>query len=264
MVSCGSGVGTARTSPFALIEVAFLAIAVALICSYESAINDEALYNQNLEYMPVIFDIGHGLVTGLSIFFATLACSAALHREIRYIRGCYQLWRGKNTESLKRHALPGVERSVSFGLLVALGLKTALILLVFNIVVPFLTLKVSKYEMTQVATDWIVSQVSKVPPVRFDSDVAVHGMILKTDWWILWGSTKQLASKYIPWSHVSDSLFSLVFRYLSPETVWRVQEFGVHMGKVIQVVAITAASNHDCDFCFHSFLVKSLRLWRAV
>eukprot|EP01053_Blabericola_migrator_P013001 Blabericola_migrator_1__13000@NODE_868_length_6212_cov_72_802929_g614_i0_p1_GENE_NODE_868_length_6212_cov_72_802929_g614_i0NODE_868_length_6212_cov_72_802929_g614_i0_p1_ORF_typecomplete_len614_score69_36_NODE_868_length_6212_cov_72_802929_g614_i016923533 len=159
-----ASIGTARTSPFALIEVAFLTITVALICSHKSEISDGALFSGALDVKLVLMDMVHAIATGLSIFFATVACSAALHREVQYISGCIVSWRsvGKSTSPQSSQRLPGAAGSVRLSLLLYLGLNTALILLVLNMLVPFLTLKVSRLSHVQSASTWVSDELSSL------------------------------------------------------------------------------------------------------
>eukprot|EP01055_Gregarina_sp_Pseudo9_P002415 Gregarina_sp_Pseudo_9__2414@NODE_270_length_3340_cov_36_270524_g253_i0_p1_GENE_NODE_270_length_3340_cov_36_270524_g253_i0NODE_270_length_3340_cov_36_270524_g253_i0_p1_ORF_typecomplete_len658_score108_17_NODE_270_length_3340_cov_36_270524_g253_i01182091 len=148
---------TARTSPFALLEIAFLGISVALICSYRSETGDESILTQEFQPKQFCWDLAHGLVTGLAVFFATLSCCAALHREFAYINGCIKAWmcnRGirKWNANIRAYQLPNVTQSINLRLLISLGMKTALVLLIFNVVVPFFILKASRHAAVQSMT----------------------------------------------------------------------------------------------------------------
>eukprot|EP01054_Gregarina_sp_Poly1_P000266 Gregarina_sp_Poly_1__265@NODE_1064_length_5198_cov_154_646658_g739_i0_p1_GENE_NODE_1064_length_5198_cov_154_646658_g739_i0NODE_1064_length_5198_cov_154_646658_g739_i0_p1_ORF_typecomplete_len639_score62_31_NODE_1064_length_5198_cov_154_646658_g739_i028444760 len=232
---------TARTSPFALLEIAFLGISVALICSYKSETSDETILAQNPLPQQFLSDIIHGMTTGLSIFFATLACCSALHREFQYINGCVRAWLSskgiyKWTANSDQNRLPGVVRSINARVLFALGVKTALILFVFNVVVPFLTLKASRRAVVQSASEgfrrfwvqaaqkidienwitlpqlqmfdlnlidttkeWLLANISRGLRVVFPPDIAVHTEeILEHTWEAVWVITMLLLRVVVP------------------------------------------------------------------
>lgn len=222
---------TARTSPFALVETAFLLISVVLIFSHKSDTGDESILAQDFRIKDFLWDICHGIVTGLAIFFATLACCAALHREFQYVNGCITAWKcSRGSRKLRTEdaagRLPKVTQSINLPLLLALGLKAALILIVFNILVPLLVLKASRQTTVQLwsakLSDTWINSVGK-----FERQHLLPRVVLPSN---------PAATVYATWEGLTSGAAHGLHRIASPELADRIEETISHTWQAFRVL----------------------------